>query len=83
MPVAANEDGLATVLGHEIAHYTLRHIAEQNSAQQFFGIIGLLASWTLGLPLDAFLSLQNVALTLPNSRACETEGRPLDRNLSS
>ena len=28
----------------------------------------------LGLPLHAFSQLQQVALDLPNSRACETEG---------
>jgi hypothetical protein len=28
----------------------------------------------LGLPLDVFYQVQQVALELPNSRACETEG---------
>ena len=74
MPIAGNEDGLATILGHEIAHYTLRHIAEKNSLSQFFGIIGFFAAWMLGLPLDVFYQVQQVALELPNSRACETEG---------
>jgi len=74
LPIAANEAGLATILGHEIAHYTLRHIAEKNSASQFFGIIGFIVAWMFGLPLDLFYKVQQVALELPNSRACETEG---------
>lgn len=74
LPIASNEDGLATILGHEIAHYTLRHIAEKNSLSQFFGIIGAFTAWMFGLPLDVFYQLQQVALNLPNSRACETEG---------
>ena len=41
---------------------------------QFFSIIGLFASWMLGLPLDSFYRIQQLALELPNSRACETEG---------
>lgn len=74
LPIAANEAGLATILGHEIAHYTLRHIAEKNSASQFFGVIGFFVAWMFGLPLDLFYQVQQVALELPNSRACETEG---------
>jgi hypothetical protein len=41
---------------------------------QFFSVIGLFASWMLGLPLDSFYRIQQLALDLPNSRACETEG---------
>jgi hypothetical protein len=83
LPIASNEDGLATILGHEIAHYTLRHIAEKNSLSQFFGIIGAFTAWMFGFPLDVFYQIQQVALNLPNSRACETEGNiPSVFNLS-
>jgi hypothetical protein len=41
---------------------------------QFFSVIGLLVAWTMGFPLDMFYRFQQVALELPNSRACETEG---------
>ena len=74
MPIAQNEAGLATILGHEIAHYTLRHIAEKASLSQFFGVIGFFSAWLLGLPVDVFHNIQQLALDLPNSRACETEG---------
>jgi Zn-dependent protease with chaperone function len=77
LPIAKNEAGLATILGHEIAHYTLRHIAEKASLSQFFSILGFLAAWLFGLPLDSLSRVQQLALELPNSRVCETEGCPL------
>lgn len=33
IPIAANDDGLATVLGHEIAHNLAGHVAERMSGQ--------------------------------------------------
>jgi hypothetical protein len=41
---------------------------------QFFGMLAFLGSAIFGLPLDLFIHIQEVALQLPNSRACETEG---------
>lgn len=73
LPIAQNEAGLATILGHEIAHYTLRHIAEKTSLKQFVMIIGVTTFWFLGLPIDWFFQIQHIGLELPNSRACETE----------
>ena len=77
LPIAKNEAGLATILGHEIAHYTLRHIAEKASLSQFFSILGFFAAWMFGLPLDSLYHVQLLTLELPNSRACETEGLSL------
>jgi len=49
---------------------------------QFFGAIGTLLAWTVGLPIDIMYRLQQVVLELPNSRACENEGlHPLRRRL--
>jgi len=74
LPIAQNASGLATILGHEIAHYTLRHIAEKTSAREFFTIVGVTTFWLLGLPIDWYFQIQHLGLELPNSRACETEG---------
>ena len=74
LPIAQNDSGLATILGHEIAHYTLRHIAEKTSTQEFFKIVGVTTFWILGLPIDWYFQIQHLGLELPNSRACETEG---------
>lgn len=82
LPIAANEAGLATILGHEIAHYTLRHIAEKGSMSQFFGVIGFAVAWMFGIPFDWTYQLQQLALELPNSRACETEGQALFSTLT-
>jgi metalloendopeptidase OMA1, mitochondrial len=79
-PIAQNEAGLATILGHEIAHYTLCHIAEKMS-QQFFSVIGISVFVLLGLPLDFYFPLQHLRFELPNSHACETEG-PLPLKIS-
>jgi hypothetical protein len=34
LPVSANDDGLATVLGHEVAHQVARHPAERMSSMK-------------------------------------------------
>ncbi|KAI4525768.1 hypothetical protein K525DRAFT_234150 [Schizophyllum commune Loenen D] len=63
LPICQNEQGLAAVLSHEIAHVVARHRAENMSTSSlywgvgaytiaFFGLIGLLASlvpWGLGV----------------------------------
>lgn len=55
LPIAKNENGLATVLGHEIAHQLARHIAEKMSFNPILqvaqlGVVYGLAS--LGLPTN-------------------------------
>lgn len=48
LPVAENDDGLAVVLGHEVAHVVARHGAERMSSMKvLFGVSFLLE--TLGL----------------------------------
>ncbi|KAF9927098.1 hypothetical protein FBU30_003486 [Linnemannia zychae] len=73
LPIAENEDGLATVLGHEIAHQLARHSAEKLSFTKvalFFGVI-------FNIIFDPSFSMNslfmNLGLMLPFSRKCETE----------
>ncbi|KAG8844331.1 hypothetical protein FRB96_003090 [Tulasnella sp. 330] len=72
MPLMKNDDGLATVLGHEIAHQALRHISESASDLK---VMGALVMFLELLGLD--VGLTRVGLTflmlLPNSRKHETE----------
>ncbi|KAK4052910.1 metalloendopeptidase [Microbotryomycetes sp. JL221] len=72
LPIAQDEDGLAVILGHEIAHQVARHSAERmSSLKVLFGLSLLLES----IGLDAGLSrmLLNLVMTLPNSRKSESE----------
>lgn len=68
LPIAANEDGLAAVIGHEMSHAICRHGAERMSGAkvtQFLMFLASLLGFDLGLSSSAFQLL----LTLPNSRA--------------
>ncbi|KAG0265308.1 hypothetical protein BG011_005008 [Mortierella polycephala] len=73
LPVAENEDGLATVLGHEIAHQLARHSAEKLSFTKIALLIGIVVS----LVFDPSWSMQRImmdlGMMLPFSRKCETE----------
>lgn len=76
LPVAETEDGLATIIGHEIAHKLARHSAEKMSFYQFFTIASKLVQIFVmgsdhGLPFGDLL--QQLFLFLPFSRQCETE----------
>jgi len=68
-----NEDALAMVLAHEIAHAIARHGAEKMSRAILldWAVILLLAC---GLEVSWFLQLfEGMLLSLPNSRECERE----------
>ena len=81
MPVAMNDAGLATVLGHEVAHVAAHHGAERVST----GILAQLGAVALGVGLsnrdpivvDAIMQAYGVGVTvggiLPFSRAQESE----------
>lgn len=71
MPICQDEDGLAAVLGHEIAHVVARHPAERMSTG--FLTVGLV--WAISFLFDvsgqmAHLLL-NLMYNLPNSRTQE------------
>ncbi|PLW09664.1 hypothetical protein PCASD_18411 [Puccinia coronata f. sp. avenae] len=72
LPICQNEAGLATVLGHEVAHQVLRHPAERMSSMK---VIFLLTTMLQVLGLDPALCRAAVTLlmTLPNSRRSEIE----------
>ncbi|KAG8915459.1 hypothetical protein FRC01_003650 [Tulasnella sp. 417] len=72
LPIAANEDGVATVIGHEIAHQVQRHSAEKFSGAMLFVTLAVLLE-ILGLAPG----LSHFGLTLfasrRNSRQMESE----------
>ncbi|KAI9026606.1 peptidase family M48-domain-containing protein [Phycomyces nitens] len=74
LPIVKNEDGMAAVLGHEIAHQLARHSAEKLS----FAKILLAGQFTLMfLGIDPSFIFNNITLNfmmmMPFSRKCETE----------
>ncbi len=81
MPLVANDDELAVVLSHEIAHTILRHGAERMSMQKIQsiggGILGLVLSTQAPAYSDLFSQAysigSNVGIMLPFSRSHELE----------
>ncbi|ETV64903.1 hypothetical protein, variant 2 [Aphanomyces astaci] len=73
-----NEDGLASVMGHEIAHAIARHSAEQMSiSAALFPILLLLPPETFHLARLAF----NLGVNLPFSRKHELEADAIGLDL--
>ena len=81
MPIAANDDGLAAIIGHEIAHVTLEHSSERAS-QQLLSNVALISA-NVGLSVagvsgagDITKALgvgANIGLLSPYSRVHERE----------
>ncbi|GAA6014884.1 hypothetical protein JCM11491_002148 [Sporobolomyces phaffii] len=72
LPIAQDEDGLAVILGHEIAHQVARHSAERLSSMKVLVALSYLLT-TVGIDLGLSRVLLNVGMTLPNSRKNESE----------
>ena len=81
LKVAQNDDQLATVMSHEIAHALARHGAERMSHQQISNTIGQIGSVLLGGYAPEYTSAFNMAYStgvnvgvmLPFSRSHESE----------
>ncbi|KAF5099869.1 hypothetical protein DV451_002798 [Geotrichum candidum] len=72
LPICGNDDGLATVLSHELAHQTARHTAESMSkAPLYLAASVILYSITGSRMLNSIFV--NSLLKLPSSREMETE----------
>jgi predicted Zn-dependent protease len=75
LPVARDDAGLATIIGHEVGHVMAHHTAERISQDQLVGLAGLAAGIATGTDLAvAAVGLgSQVGILLPYSRAQETE----------
>ena len=73
LPICATEDGLAAVLGHELAHNVVHHTSEQLSRMIVLTIFALLFSYTFDISSRSSRSLLDIAFKLPGSRKMESE----------
>lgn len=73
LSVAQGEDGLAAVLGHEIAHNVAHHAAERMSQAFIFLPIAMVGFLAAGLDPNIGRFAVNLAFTLPGSRKQEAE----------
>lgn len=74
LDVCQGEEGIATVLSHEISHNVAHHAAERMSQQIIVVLLGLTVATIAGgdfFGLSRFLS--NLIFTLPGSRTQESE----------
>lgn len=70
IPICAGEDGLAAVLGHEIAHNVAHHTAERLSQAAILFPIGLLVS-LFDLPSNLVRAVFEFVYSRPGSRKQE------------
>uniref|UniRef100_V5GP75 Peptidase M48 domain-containing protein n=1 Tax=Kalmanozyma brasiliensis (strain GHG001) TaxID=1365824 RepID=V5GP75_KALBG len=82
LPVCANSDGLATVLGHEVAHQVARHSAEKVSGYKVL-VAGSFLLDAFGLDIGLSRTLLTLLLSLPNSRKTELEADYLGLRIMS
>jgi predicted Zn-dependent protease len=79
LPLTRNDAGLATVLGHEVAHATAEHAAERIERQHLTGVAAtIIAGGTAVTPgqfvrIRALLGVGGAAASLPFSRSQESE----------
>jgi predicted Zn-dependent protease len=82
LPICKDQDGLATVLGHEIAHQLARHSAEKASGFKVLMFGGILLDM-LGLDIGLSRAALTLLLSLPNSRKVEMEADKIGLQLMS
>lgn len=73
LPICAGEDGLAAVLGHEIAHNVAHHAGEQLSRNAYLVPLTLLVTYNFDISGQLAQFLLNLAFELPGSRKMELE----------
>lgn len=76
LPLTGNDAGLATVLGHEVAHATAEHVAERIEREHLTEVAATIIAGGVAFTPGQFLRIQallGVGATLPFSRSQESE----------
>jgi metalloendopeptidase OMA1, mitochondrial len=76
LPLTENDAGLATVLGHEVAHATAEHVAERVERQHLTEVAAAIIAGGVAFTPEQFVRLQaliGVGTALPFSRSQESE----------
>jgi metalloendopeptidase OMA1, mitochondrial len=73
LPICQDENGLAAVLGHEIAHNVAHHVSERMSQNFITMAFAIVASLVFDISGGLANSLGSLLLSMPNSRAQEME----------
>ncbi|KAF2400664.1 hypothetical protein EJ06DRAFT_401824 [Trichodelitschia bisporula] len=73
LPICKDDDGLAAVLGHEIAHNVAHHAAERMSAGFVLSGLVLVLGFMFGIPDFGSRMILSLAFDRPNSRKQESE----------
>ena len=71
LPICKDEDGLATVLAHEIAHVVAHHTAERASTDMIKRGLVYLAALLFNVSLSFPSTILSLTYSLPNSRTQE------------
>lgn len=83
LPIAKNSDGIASIMGHEIAHAVARHTAERASAAMVADLGTMALETFLGKKIPGGKYLRQFGLDLPFNRSQETEADYLGLIFSS
>jgi len=73
LPICGGDDGLAAVLGHEIAHQVAHHTGEKLSKNGLVTLVALAAALTLDVSGNLPYFILDLALSRPGSRKMESE----------
>lgn len=72
--VAKSDDGLAAILGHELAHYTEGHLVEDRSISRFFKNVVFVAKEFSGFQMDPAYLAQSSPFQKPHLHDKEFQG---------
>jgi predicted Zn-dependent protease len=76
LPITRNDAGLATVLGHEVAHATAEHVAERMEQEHLTSIAAAILAGGIAVTPAQFvrvMALVDTGVALPFSRSQESE----------